>query len=159
MNCVWPMAPAHEPVKFCRRDDALLQDLERGDILLARIVLLAAGIEQGRERAHDPHRALVLAEIAFHAPDGEQDVAVDLVALLDRGEQIGFARLHACARCRCGSASPPSSRYCEVVEVNSGWLLASFEHVGIGLADAGEGAVEHRARYAGRLGARPQCSG
>ncbi len=91
---------------------------------------------------------LSLPKLLFHAPDAEQDVAVDAVFLLDRREQCLPRAAFICLPVSMRIGVTALARYCEVVEVNSGWFLASLRTAGIGLGDAGEGAVEQRPRNA-----------
>ncbi len=48
---------------------AVLQYLEGGDELLARILFFPPGIDECGEGTHHAHGSLVLAEIRLHAPD------------------------------------------------------------------------------------------
>ncbi len=91
MNWVWPMAPAQEPVRWDDVDVAVLQDLQRGDELGARIFgARRIGIGERGQRAHDvAHLGVVLEHLAvirLHRPDRQQDGAVDAEALLDAVE-------------------------------------------------------------------------
>ena len=115
-----------------RRDHPLLQDLECGNDLLARIVLLVPRIEQCCERAHDLHRALVLAEIALNRPDREEHVAIDMVALLDGCEEIGLFRFHLTANVDADLGH----RLGEILRRRRGELrliVGKLEHIGIGI--------------------------
>src|SRR5262249_47774753 len=62
------------------------EDLERGEKLLAEIILAAA--DAGERRRPTDHRAVadLIAVVRFHAPDRDDKVTVDAISLLDRIE-------------------------------------------------------------------------
>ena len=98
MNCVWPMAAAQEPVKLSGGPLPLFRILKAAMSCSRAYCFLPPGIDECGQRAHDAHRALVLAEIRLHAPDAEKDVAVDAVFLFDGRQQCGLAAFHLLAR-------------------------------------------------------------
>ena len=138
-----------------RLDDAGFQNLEGGDQLLVAIGLAAAGIGQRCQRSHDTHRALELAEVRLHAPDAEQDVAVDTILGLDGGEQLGVVLGLLLA----GVDARRGHRLDKIIRGGGSefrLVLGELQHHGIGFGDAGEGGIEQLFRDARLLHARPQ---
>ena len=68
------------------RDVAALQDVERGEELLAEIVAAAADAGERRRRAENGALAAHGAVIRFDAPDRRDNVAVDAIGALGGGE-------------------------------------------------------------------------
>ena len=70
------------PVHLLDGDIAMLQDLERRDELLAGEGRLGLGISERRQRPDHIHVAGLRAVIRLDPPNGDEDGAVDAVALL-----------------------------------------------------------------------------
>ena len=80
------------------RDVALLQNLQRGDQLVAEVIGAIADRDQRGERADHVEAAVVGAERGLDAPQRQDDPAVDAILLLDRIERrLPLARLARCA--------------------------------------------------------------
>ena len=155
MNCVWPMAPAQEPFMSSPVDMALLQDHERGEEFVAEEVAAVLLVGERRERADDVLAAGERAEVGLHAPDAEDDGALDAVAALDRGEGRGPAgwpppRPARCAVARDGAVHVLPDRLHEL-----GLLVRELDDLGIG-RHARERALEGGAGHAALLRLRPQ---
>ena len=86
MNWVGPNAPAHEPTRRLGPHVAALEDFQRGQKLLAEIILPAA--DAGERRGRADHRTLAAerAVIGLDAPDRGDDMAVDAVGSFHRIE-------------------------------------------------------------------------
>ncbi len=74
-----------------------LDDLQGRDQLLLKHLAAAAVIGQRRQRRDDLHLAAVRAEVRFHAPDRQHDLARHAVARLDRRQGAGVAGGHLAA--------------------------------------------------------------
>ena len=74
-------------VHLLDRDIAALHDLERRDQLLAGEARLGVVISERRQRPDHIHVAWLRAVIRLHPPNGDDDGAVDAVALLQHVEQ------------------------------------------------------------------------
>ena len=68
---------------------AAVDDGQRREQLFGEEGRAAAVIGQRRQRVEDVHRAGIGAEAGLHAPDGDDDLLLDAVALLDVVEQRG----------------------------------------------------------------------
>ena len=122
-------------------DDPALQDPESGDDLGLRIGAPPAVVCQGSERAHHSHRALVLAEIAFHAPDRHQDMPVDSVFALEGGEKSGLLGELALPRFDAGRRH----RLAQILRGGGselGLVAGELEDFRIGLVHSPESQVE-----------------
>ncbi len=73
-------------------DVAARRNLQRGEKLLAEVV--AAAADTGERRGRAQHRAVAAlgAVIRFHTPDRRDDVMIDAIGALDRGENRGVLR-------------------------------------------------------------------
>ena len=154
MNWVCPMAPAQEPSIVVAVDMVLLEDLERGEQLLAEEVAPIARIGEGRQRPHHVDRAGEAAEIGLHAPDAEHDRAGHAVGALHGGERVGpLARRSAGPRSRrCAEIAP--LMYSQIGRTNSDCFFVSAMIFGIRLRRPGK----PRRRSPGRRRA-PRASG
>ena len=110
MNCVWPMAPAHEPfiassaMSPCCRILSAVMSWGR-----AKLGLGAGAGERG-ERPDDVLVAGLRAVIRLDPPNGDDDVPVDAIARLQRVEQRLV--LDRASACRSRSAyRTPRGRY------------------------------------------------
>ena len=84
-------------------------------------------------------------------------MAVDPVSPLQRASKAAFCRSIAVpVSIRAGVTA--FRRYCDVVDVNSGWLLGKLQNRGIGLVDAGKRALECLALDLGCATARPELA-
>jgi hypothetical protein len=97
MNCVWPNAPAQEPLKRSRCDVAARDDLDRREKLAAEKLLPAADTRERRGRADHIAIAFIGAEIRFDAPDRSDDIRIDTVSLLDPLKGRAVLREHLAA--------------------------------------------------------------
>ncbi|MNZ84251.1 hypothetical protein D3C78_1029990 [compost metagenome] len=68
----------------------MLEDRERGEQLVVGELRAATFVGEGRQRADHAHVAGIGAEVALHAPDGDQGVALHAVALLDAVQGVGM---------------------------------------------------------------------
>ena len=88
MNCVWPNAPAQEPLNSCGVDVAVIENFQRRHQLFFEVFVAARGLaHQRRQRLH--HRALaeILAEIRLDAPHRDDDSRIDAEAPLRRPQR------------------------------------------------------------------------
>ena len=76
------------PIEMLRRDMALLQDLQRGEELAAKIALPAAEAGQRGQRGDQRALAEVAPVVALHTPHRHHGFGVDTVARLDGPEGV-----------------------------------------------------------------------
>ncbi len=130
---------------------ARLKDLQGGDQLVLEHLSAAAVIGQRRQRRDDLHPAAVGAEVRFHPPDRQHDLARDAVLRLDPGQdgrqlrQLLAAGGDAHVRHGAVQVQPDGAR-------EFGLAAVQADHLGV-VAGQRHGAVIGRARHARRQGA------
>ena len=132
----------------------LLEDRERGEQLVVGELRAATFVGEGCQRADHAHVAGIGAEVAFHAPDGDQGVALHAVALLDAAQGLGMLGEQALAIAH----TLQGSRAIQVFPHRPGELrlaLVGTDHRRVG-SHPGKGALEGGAVDAGsqRLAAK-----
>lgn len=130
------MAPARS-LRLVGLDIAMLDDLQCGEQLRLGKGRATAFVGQSRQERITELLPLELAEVAFHAPDRDQRLAVDAIPLLDALQDIGMLiSIDWPLRTRTGDRAPSRVFPHRAGKLRLAASGADHRHVGVAPANA-----------------------